>query len=161
MSTGTPKTRTDPLFPVWLNFKIRILKSLWSKKKKEKKYLHCTCSTVPLSCIRHNKSYLQYLLFGQFLVGHTFNIFVRAFFFFQIQDSCGKGRSEYKDLKLSLQTLFERSIFQTFWKTDSCPNFLLLELETLIFGYFWFLVSGLGAVRSRYWSRLFSTVIFV
>ena len=29
----------------------------------------------------------------------------------------------------------ERSIFQTFWKTDSCPDFLFLELETSNFGY--------------------------
>ena len=29
----------------------------------------------------------------------------------------------------------KRSIFQTFWKTDSCTDFLLLELETSNFGY--------------------------
>ena len=34
----------------------------------------------------------------------------------------------------------ERSIFQTFWKHDCCPNFLFLELEFSNFGYlliFW------------------------
>ena len=31
--------------------------------------------------------------------------------------------------------IIKRSIFQTFWKTYSCPDFLFLELETSNLGY--------------------------
>ena len=32
-------------------------------------------------------------------------------------------------------SIYERSIFQTFWKQNSCPDFLFFELETSDFGY--------------------------
>ena len=84
MSTGTPKTRTDPLFrgPVWLNFKIRILKSLWSKKKKRKKIYtapaalchYLASDTINLTCS-------IFYLDNSWLVTHLTFLFARFFSF--------------------------------------------------------------------------------
>ena len=43
------------------------------------------------------------------------------------------------------QSELERSIFQTFWKTDSCPDFLVLELEASNFGYLLIFLFSLTA----------------
>ena len=42
-------------------------------------------------------------------------------------------RISFKPTKLGKST--KRSIFQIFWKTDSCPTFLFFQLETSNFGY--------------------------
>ena len=53
----------------------------------------------------------------------------------------------------------ERSIFQTFWKPDCCPDFLFLELETSNFGYlliFWFTVTVQSFRKiGHYWCNIF------
>ena len=43
--------------------------------------------------------------------------------------------SEIRLLKYFVLFLCKRSIFQTFWKQDSCREFLFFELETSNFGY--------------------------
>ena len=52
-----------------------------------------------------------------------------------------KGRKKSQKKLLIFRFRKERSIFQTFWKPDCCPNFLFFELETSNFSYlliFWF-----------------------
>ena len=45
----------------------------------------------------------------------------------------------------------KRSIFQVFWKHDSCPNFLFFELETSNFGYY---IIFIFATLCKVWARL-------
>ena len=53
----------------------------------------------------------------------------------------------------------ERSIFQTFWKPDCCPDFLFLELETSNFGYlliFWFPLTVQSFRKiGQHWCNIF------
>ena len=52
----------------------------------------------------------------------------------QIQTLVLLSQELTKVVKLTLQQKIKRSIFQTFWRTDSCSDFLFLELETSNFG---------------------------
>ena len=53
----------------------------------------------------------------------------------------------------------KRSIFQTFWKPDCCPDFLFLELETSNFGYlliFWFSLTVQSFSKiGQHWYKTF------
>ena len=53
----------------------------------------------------------------------------------QIQTLVLLSQELTKVVKLTLQQKIKRSIFQTFWRTDSCSDFLFLELETSNFNY--------------------------
>ena len=46
-----------------------------------------------------------------------------------------KGGHPEPDDQVCKKFDFERSIFQTFWKPDCCPDFLLLQLDTSNFAY--------------------------
>ena len=51
------------------------------------------------------------------------------------QNMAKKSAASLDELAGSSKTHHERSIFQTFWKHDCCPDFLFLELETSNYGY--------------------------
>ena len=84
MSTGTPKTRTDPLFrgPVWLNFRSGYLNHCGQKRKKEKKIYtapaalchYLASDTINLTCS-------IFYLDNSWLVTHLTFLFARFFFF--------------------------------------------------------------------------------
>ena len=59
-----------------------------------------------------------------------------------------------KPLKLAKK--IQRSMFQTFWKHEGCPDFLFLELETSNFGYIlaYFFISFNCAKFQQDWTTL-------
>ena len=90
----------------------------------------------------------------------TFN-FKISFWYLQLEctNFCHKVRIFWEGHKIWKNLPLKRSIFQTFWKPDCCPNFLFFKLETSNFSYlliFWFplTVQSFRKIR-QHWCNIF------